>query len=62
MSWRRTSLKPKTRINDAETLNGTLNLVSEVDSRAFPLCSLLNKMVNGRVMDVLRRLLNTKET
>ena len=62
MSWSRTSLKPKTRINDAETLNGTLNLVSEVDSRAFPLCSLLNKMVNGRVMDVLRRLLNTKET
>lgn len=35
VSWSRTSLKPKTRINDAETLNGTLNLVSEVDSRDF---------------------------
>ena len=35
MSWSRTSLKPKTRINDAETLNGTLKLMSEVDSRDF---------------------------
>ena len=35
MSWSRTSLKLKTRINDAETLNGTLNSMSEVDSRDF---------------------------
>ena len=41
MSWSRTSLKLKTRINDAETLNGTLNSMLEVDSRDFLLCSLL---------------------
>ena len=35
MSWNRTSLKLKTEINDAEILNETLNLMSEVDSRDF---------------------------
>ena len=35
MSWNRTSLNLKTRINDAEILNETLNLMSEVDSRDF---------------------------
>ena len=35
MSWSRTTLKLETRINDAKTLNGRLNSMSEVDSRDF---------------------------